>query len=74
MAKIPILVTFFNSGVQEGANDPFNQYYSYNTLQQLTAVDLKELDALGFEFEHSWHTNTWHATDDQRHAGQSKGE
>ena len=39
---------FLNSGVQ-GANDPFNEYYSYNTLQQLTAVDLKELDALGFD-------------------------
>ncbi|MGH6679229.1 MAG: NF038122 family metalloprotease [Bradyrhizobium sp.] len=38
---------FLNSGVQ-GPNDPFNEYYSGGTLQQLTAVDLKQLDALGF--------------------------
>jgi DNA/RNA endonuclease YhcR with UshA esterase domain len=29
-------------------NDPFNEYYGSNTLQQLTAVDLAQLDALGF--------------------------
>jgi hypothetical protein len=29
-------------------NDPFNEQYGPNTLQQLTAVDLKQLDALGF--------------------------
>jgi acyl-coenzyme A thioesterase PaaI-like protein len=39
---------FLNTGVQ-GANDPFNEYYTTSTLQQLTAVDLKELDALGFD-------------------------
>jgi len=38
---------FLNSGVQ-GPNDPFNEFYTSNTLQQLTAVDLKQLDALGF--------------------------
>lgn len=38
---------FLNSGVQ-GLNDPFNEYYSYSTLQQLTAINLKQLDALGF--------------------------
>ncbi|NPV22972.1 NF038122 family metalloprotease [Bradyrhizobium aeschynomenes] len=38
---------FLNSGVQ-GANDPFNEFYTYNTLQTLTAVDLKQMDALGF--------------------------
>jgi hypothetical protein len=38
---------FLNSGVQ-GANDPFDEFYSSSTLQQLTATDLKELDALGF--------------------------
>ncbi|KOY07121.1 hypothetical protein AF336_28730 [Bradyrhizobium diazoefficiens] len=38
---------FLNSGVQ-GGSDPFNEYYSYGTLQQLTAIDLKQLDALGF--------------------------
>jgi hypothetical protein len=38
---------FLNSGVQ-GANDPFNEFYGSSTLQQLTAIDLKQLDALGF--------------------------
>jgi hypothetical protein len=38
---------FLNSGVQ-GGNDPFNEYYSNGTQQQLTAIDLKQLDGLGF--------------------------
>ncbi|WP_316234358.1 NF038122 family metalloprotease [Bradyrhizobium sp. SZCCHNR1098] len=38
---------FLNSGVQ-GGNDPFNEFYTYSTLQTLTAVDLKQMDALGF--------------------------
>lgn len=38
---------FLNSGVQ-GANDPFNEYYTSTTLQGLTSVDLQQLDALGF--------------------------
>src|SRR3954467_9998474 len=38
---------FLNSGVQ-GANDPFNEFYNGGTSQQLTAADLKQLDALGF--------------------------
>src|SRR5216683_1640867 len=38
---------FLNSGVQ-GPNDPFNEFYTGNTNQQLTTVDLKQLDALGF--------------------------
>ena len=38
---------FLNSGVQ-GSNEPFNEFYSGSTLQQLTAIDLKQLDALGF--------------------------
>ena len=38
---------FLNSGVQ-GSNDPFNEFYNGSTLQQLTAIDLKQLDALGF--------------------------
>ena len=38
---------FLNSGVQ-GGNDPFNEFYSGSTLQSLTTVDLKILDALGF--------------------------
>jgi hypothetical protein len=42
---------FLNGGVQ-GPNDPFNEYYSGNTSQSLTAVDKQILDALGF------HTST----------------
>jgi hypothetical protein len=38
---------FLNNGVQ-GANDPFNEFYTSNTLQQLTAADLFQIDALGF--------------------------
>ncbi|MGY4237963.1 serralysin [Bradyrhizobium sp. USDA 4449] len=38
---------FLNSGVQ-GPNDPFNEYYTGSTYQGLTAIDLKQLDALGF--------------------------
>src|SRR3954469_23650179 len=38
---------FLNSGVQ-GPNDPFNEFYTSKTTQQLTAADLKQLDALGF--------------------------
>ena len=38
---------FLNSGVQ-GANDPFNEYYSGGTLQSLTTADKEMLDALGF--------------------------
>ncbi|MCG2671612.1 NF038122 family metalloprotease [Bradyrhizobium sp. GCM10023182] len=38
---------FLNSGVQ-GPDDPFNEYYSGGTIQGLTAIDLKQLDALGF--------------------------
>jgi hypothetical protein len=40
---------FLNSGVQ-GPNDPFNEYYTSSTSQQLSTVDLKQLDALGFHF------------------------
>ena len=38
---------FLNTGVQ-GANDPFNEFYSSSTNQFLSAVDLQQLDALGF--------------------------
>jgi serralysin len=38
---------FLNSGVQ-GSTDSFNEFYSSNTLQSLTTVDIKLLDALGF--------------------------
>src|ERR1700736_5031919 len=38
---------FLNSGVQ-GANDPFNEFYTGNTIQALSTVDKEQLDALGF--------------------------
>jgi hypothetical protein len=38
---------FLNTGVQ-GGSDPFNEFYNGGTSQQLTAADLKQLDALGF--------------------------
>ncbi|MET4259622.1 hypothetical protein ABIC09_004580 [Bradyrhizobium sp. S3.12.5] len=43
---------FLNSGVQ-GPNDPFNEYYTSKTSQQLSAIDLKQLDALGFHLVQS---------------------
>src|SRR6266478_8292155 len=38
---------FLNSGVQ-GANDPFNEFYTGSTSQALSTVDKEQLDALGF--------------------------
>jgi hypothetical protein len=38
---------FLNSGVQ-GPNDPFNEFYTGSTSQNLTTVDKEMLDALGF--------------------------
>jgi hypothetical protein len=38
---------FLNTGVQ-GPNDPFDEFYGSKTLQKLTAVDVQQLDALGF--------------------------
>src|SRR5262249_40601366 len=38
---------FLNSGVQ-GPNDPFNEFYNGATSQQLTAIDLQQMDVLGF--------------------------
>jgi hypothetical protein len=38
---------FLNSGVQ-GPTDSFNEFYSYNTIQNLTSVDKELLDVLGF--------------------------
>ncbi|MEA2822776.1 MAG: hypothetical protein QOJ86_4780, partial [Bradyrhizobium sp.] len=38
---------FLNSGVQ-GSNDPFNEFYTSGTSQQLTAVDLKQMAVLGY--------------------------
>jgi protocatechuate 3,4-dioxygenase beta subunit len=36
-----------NSGIQ-GPNDPFNEYYSGSTIQNLTLMDIQNLDSLGF--------------------------
>jgi hypothetical protein len=38
---------FLNSGVQ-GSSDPFNEFYNGATTQHLTAIDLTQLDVLGF--------------------------
>src|SRR6266852_4882949 len=38
---------FLNSGVQ-GANDPFNEFYTGTTIQALSTIDKEQLDALGF--------------------------
>src|SRR6202048_653377 len=38
---------FLNSGVQ-GANDPFNEFYTGSTITALSTVDKEQLDALGF--------------------------
>jgi Ca2+-binding RTX toxin-like protein len=38
---------FLNSGVQ-GDNDPFNEFYTWNTQQHLTIVDLQQMVALGY--------------------------
>ncbi len=38
---------FLNSGVQ-GSTDPFNEFYSSNTQQNLTAVDKELMDVTGF--------------------------
>jgi len=39
---------FLNSGVQ-GPNDPFNEFYSSSTIQNLTTADLRIMDVLGFQ-------------------------
>ncbi|MDD4914881.1 MAG: NF038122 family metalloprotease [Methylococcales bacterium] len=38
---------FLNTGVQ-GPSDPFNEFYGAYTLQQITALDLQQLNVLGF--------------------------
>src|SRR4051812_24176128 len=38
---------FLNSGVQ-GRSDAFNEFYNSSTLQQLTAIDLKQMVAVGY--------------------------
>jgi 20S proteasome alpha/beta subunit len=48
---------FLNSGVQ-GSTDPFNEFYSNSTQQQLTAIDLMQLDALGFHLLSNQQTQT----------------
>src|SRR5260221_4776367 len=39
---------FLNTGVQ-GDSDPFDEFYSNATTQNLTSVDIEFLDALGFD-------------------------
>jgi serralysin len=39
---------FLNGGVQ-GSNDPFDEFYSNSTIQNLTSVDKELLDVLGFD-------------------------
>jgi len=39
---------YLNTGVQ-GANDPFNEFYTNSTLQTLTTVDIQNMDVLGFD-------------------------
>ena len=43
---------FLNSGVQ-GSNDAFNEYYSSTTTQNLSSVDLKQMDVLGYHLSGS---------------------
>ena len=43
---------FLNSGPQ-GPNDPFTEFYSGSTSQQLSGIDLIQLDALGFHLSSS---------------------
>jgi hypothetical protein len=38
---------FLNTGVQ-GPNDPFNEFYSGSTIANLTTVDLRLMDVLGY--------------------------
>ncbi len=38
---------FLNSGLA-GTTDPFDEFYSNNTQQHLTSLDLQQIDALGF--------------------------
>ena len=54
---------FLNNGVQ-GPTDPFNEFYNSNTLQSLTTVDLKQLDALGFHLTPVGPTLHWMASID----------
>jgi 20S proteasome alpha/beta subunit len=48
---------FLNSGVQ-GSTDPFNEFYNGSTQQSLTAIDLIQLDALGFHLTTNQQTQT----------------
>src|SRR3954471_429885 len=61
---------FLNSGVQ-GANDPFDEFYNGGTSQQLTAADLKQLDALGFHLLTANHVPVATVHDVSVAAGQS---
>ena len=43
---------FLNAGVQ-GPNDAFNEYYTASTTQDLSSVDLKQMDVLGYHLSGS---------------------
>jgi hypothetical protein len=43
---------FLNAGVQ-GSNDAFNEYYTSSTTQDLSSVDLKQMDVLGYHLSGS---------------------
>jgi hypothetical protein len=43
---------FLNTGVQ-GSNDAFNEYYSPTTTQDLSSIDLKQMDVLGYHLSGS---------------------
>ena len=42
----------------QGSTDPFNEFYSNSTKQSLTAIDLMQLDALGFHLTTNQQTQT----------------
>jgi 20S proteasome alpha/beta subunit len=44
---------FLNTGVQ-GTNDPFNEFYTSNTINYLTSVDLRIMDVLGYDVNPSF--------------------
>ena len=43
---------FLNTGVQ-GSNDAFNEYYTPTTTQNLSSIDLKQMDVLGYHLSGS---------------------
>ncbi len=41
---------FLNGGVQ-GPNDPFNEFYGGSTIQSLTTIDIRQIDATGYKVQ-----------------------